>query len=161
MGPKWLPKGSPKRAQNGVRNRFELKAAKSQKSQDVLRGNLNFEAPGAHFSSRNGVRNGVRNGISTLTALESLSRASWSAPGALRSRKKDVGSASWAAKRANMSQHSQTGSVRSRVCACHPSSEPPQLWLKPHSNELPAQESAFRHLGSGRAPPPRNLPSFP
>ena len=45
------------------------------------------------------MRNGVQNGISMLTALESLSRASWSAPGALRSRKKDVGSGSWAAER--------------------------------------------------------------
>ena len=94
LGPIWtpkrLPKGSPKRAPNGVRNRFELKAAKSQNSQDVSRKNLNFEAPGAHFGSRNGVRNGVQNGISMLTALESLLRASWSALGALRSRKNYV-----------------------------------------------------------------------
>ena len=112
LGPKGLPKVRPNEVQNAVQKRFRLKMLKSENPHTVHRICLIFKVPGAHFGYKNWVQNGVQNGISMLMALESLLRTSWSALGALRSRKKEVGSGSWAPKRANMSQHSRIRGVR-------------------------------------------------
>ena len=97
LGAKRLPKRSPGGSKMGLQRRLELKKAKSQKLWDVLHEKHISEAPGLPKTRPERVQNWFQIASSTRRPSESLWRASWSALGGLRSRKKEVGNGSWPA----------------------------------------------------------------
>ena len=86
---KRLPRGSPRGSKMGSKIESGLKVAKSQKSQYLSHENLICKGPGSPKSDPKPVQNWFQIASSTRRPSESLWRASWSALGGLRSRKKN------------------------------------------------------------------------
>ena len=97
LGAKRLPKGSPGGSKIELGRRPELKMAKTGILTNVFQNSFIFEVPGPPKTSPKLIQNGFQIASSTRRPSESLWRASWSALGGLRSRKKEVGNDSWAA----------------------------------------------------------------
>ena len=99
LGNQKAPRMEPQRVPNRAPKRLRAEMAEITKVAHSTQDLLGFRGPRSSYLSQKWGQNGSRIVSSTLKASESLLEASWSALGALRSRKKVIAIGSWAAMR--------------------------------------------------------------